>query len=203
MTTTTHPQLPSTGKETQAGVKSAFEAPEWYFNKLNYRIQLRRGIVRDFTQDLVFERVLDIGCGDGSVSLPLLKPGRRLTLQDLSDAMLARARGSIPPGLEGSVETFGGDFLQTDLPAGAYGLVICLGVLSYVERLDAFLGKLTSLVAPGGHVIIECTDGPHFVSRLLRAYSSLTELIRKRQKLTLLFRRITAPRLPSPWGNSS
>jgi predicted TPR repeat methyltransferase len=102
-----------------------------------------------------------------------------LTLQDLSDAMLERARRSIPPSFENCVKTVGGDFLQAVLPPKAYDIVICLGVLSYIMDLNAFLAKVASLVAPRGHLIIECTDGAHFLSKLWAAYSRLTGLVRK------------------------
>src|SRR5262249_47513012 len=131
--------------------------------------------------NLNFSRMLDIGCGDGSVSMGLLKPGRHLMLQDLSDAMLARARSLVPAGLEPNVDTLAGDFLQAGLPQRTFDLVICLGVLSYVERLDAFLEKVASLLTPGGSLIIECTDGTHLVSRLLAAYSTMTKLVRRRE----------------------
>ena len=163
----------------QTTVKNAFEAPQWYFSNLNYRILVRMKTVAEMTRDLEFERCLDIGCGGGSMSLQLLKPGRRITLQDLSEAMLERARASVPAGLEGNVETVAGDFLQVKLPAAGYGVVICLGVLSYVENLEPFLAKVHSLVAPGGHLIIECTDAPHFLSRLSGAVSNAVELVRK------------------------
>lgn len=165
--------------EGQTSVKQAFEAPQWYFDQLNFRIRVRMQAVRQMTRNLPFENYLDIGCGGGSISLQLLQPGRRLTLQDLSEAMLERARASIPPGLEQNVETVAGDFAQVNLPAKAYGLAICLGVLSYVKNLEEFLAKLDSLVAPGSHVIIECTDRPHPVSRLAAAVSNVICFVRK------------------------
>ena len=48
--------------------------------------------------------ILDIGCGDGSLSLPLLDDRSRLTLLDFSEGMLERARQNIPPGMNTRVE---------------------------------------------------------------------------------------------------
>jgi 2-polyprenyl-3-methyl-5-hydroxy-6-metoxy-1,4-benzoquinol methylase len=165
-------------EELRASVKNAFESPDWYFQHLNYRILLRTQLVAEWVRQFSFSRCMDIGCGDGSISLPLLQQGCRLTLQDLSEAMLAKARLSVKPAFREQVETVAGDFLQTSLSPAAYDLVISLGVVSYVTDLEAFVEKLAALVAPGGHVLIECTDAPHFMSRFSAAYSSLTALIR-------------------------
>jgi ubiquinone/menaquinone biosynthesis C-methylase UbiE len=161
--------------ETEA--KSAFETPQWYFDKLNYRIRLRSDVVSELVGDLPIKRMLDIGCGDGSISLPHLNADRRLTLLDVSNAMLARACSKVPPTLAANVNTVCGDFRQAELEAGAYDLILCLGVLAYVDSIPAFLDKLASLVKPGGHVIIECTDSAHFMARISSPYSSLRYLI--------------------------
>jgi 2-polyprenyl-3-methyl-5-hydroxy-6-metoxy-1,4-benzoquinol methylase len=179
MKSTSHQQTPGSVADLRTAVKSAFETPDWYFNRLNYRIQLRKQIVEEWTRMLSFNHYLDIGCGDGSISLPLLRSGRRLTLQDLSDAMLARARSTVPPGFQESVETVAGDFLQMDIAPNLYDLVISLGVVSYIKDLEVFIKKLASLVAPGGRVIIECTDASHLATKISAAYSCTTALLRK------------------------
>ena len=174
------PEAHSIADKLHSAVRSAFESPDWYFNKLNYRVLLRKRVVGQLTANISFARFLDIGCGDGSISLPLLQPTRHLTLQDLSEAMLQRARTLIAPEFKDNVDTIIGDFLQCDFSGRTFDLVICLGVLSYVEKLDAFLAKAASLLAPGGHLIIECTDGAHFISKILTAYSATTARLRKR-----------------------
>jgi ubiquinone/menaquinone biosynthesis C-methylase UbiE len=161
----------------ETGVRSAFETPQWYFDKLNYRVRLRADVVSELVRDLPFKRIFDIGCGDGSISLPLLDADRQLTLLDVSSAMLARARSKVPPHLAANVNTVCSDFRQAELKAGAFDLILCLGVLSYVDSIPTFLNKLASLVQPGGHVIIECTDGAHFMTRLSSSYSSLRSLV--------------------------
>lgn len=158
--------------------KQAFHEPQWYFQKRSYHVQVRIETVREFLKSARFEHILDIGCGDGSISLPLLTTGNRLTLLDMSEGMLARARSHIPAGLSGSVAILKSDFMSADLEPGAYDLVICLGVLAYIESPQAFLGKLASLLRPGGQLILEWTDDYHFVSRCLRLYGSITQGLR-------------------------
>ena len=71
--------------------KQAFENPQWYFQKLGYHVRVRIETVTEFLNAAKFDRILDIGCGDGSISLPLLTNENRLTLLDMSEGMLARA----------------------------------------------------------------------------------------------------------------
>lgn len=169
---TDQPQQRST--VVRADVKNAFEAPEWYFNRLNYRIRLRAEVIAEMTRDLNFTKYIDIGCGDGSISIQLLNPNRRLTLQDLSSAMLKRASSLVPAELQKNVTLVEGDFREAGLEIESYDLVICLGVLSYIDQLDPFLRQLNSLIKPGGQLIIECSDSTHPLSRLTSTYSWIT-----------------------------
>jgi len=117
-----------------------------------------------------FGRVLDIGCGDGSISLPLLTHENHITLLDMSEQMLQRARSRIPAEKSGQVEIFNGDFMSVNLPPASYDLIVCLGVLAYVPVLSVFLNKVDSLLKAGGHVIIEWTDSRCVLNRLWRPY---------------------------------
>lgn len=160
-------------------IRQAFETPQWYFEKLNYRVKLRKEIVFQFTQKLGFDRYIDIGCGDGSISIPLLNNKRHLTLQDISSAMLKRARSYVPTELLANVDLIEGDFRSHALEPASYDLVICLGVLAYVSDVPAFINRMSALLRPGGFAIFECTDCRHFLSRFLAAYSALTALVRR------------------------
>lgn len=46
-------------------------------------------------------------------------------------------------------------------------------MLAYIDSVQHFLEKLVSLLKPGGKLIIEWTDGDHFVKRLFRPYHKL------------------------------
>lgn len=153
--------------------KQAFQSPQWYFQKLAYHVRVRIETVTEFLNGAKFDRILDIGCGDGSISLPLLTKDNRLTLLDMSEGMLARARSRIPVCQLDRVEILNGDFMSTRLESNSYNLIVCIGVLAYIDPVKPFLEKLSSLLKPGGKLIIEWTDGYHFVSRLFRPYHKL------------------------------
>jgi len=158
-----------------AETKLFFENSSWYLGKRSYYVQIRSQIVQELLKDSKFESILDIGCGDGSISLPLLAPGTQLTLMDLSQNMLDLARSRVPSQFQTQVKVLNGDFLNVDLPSNAYDLVICLGVLSYVDLLESFFEKIRQLLKPGGILFIECTDGNHPISRFVRTICSVKE----------------------------
>jgi len=157
--------------------REAFENPDWYLRSRGFNIRIRTDIVRSFAQNLECKRVLDIGCGDGSISLPLLTQHNRLTLLDLSSTMLSIARSRVSEKLVDRVDTVNKSFMEVKLEPESYDLILCLGVLAYVEDLPAFCSKLVSLLAPGGLLIVECTDSSHFIYYLTSSYVKLRGLV--------------------------
>jgi ubiquinone/menaquinone biosynthesis C-methylase UbiE len=59
-----------------------------------------------------YSEILDIGCGDGSISVPLLNSNCRLTLLDVSPGMLSIARSRVPEELSSRVKFVNQDFMQ-------------------------------------------------------------------------------------------
>jgi 2-polyprenyl-3-methyl-5-hydroxy-6-metoxy-1,4-benzoquinol methylase len=154
-------------------IKQAFERPQWYLKNTAYNIKIRVETVKHFVKNARPESILDIGCGDGSLSLHLLNQDNRLTLLDRSKSMLQIASSRIPEGLSDHVNVLNEDFMTAQLDQQSFDLVICVGVLAYVDKLRMFLAKIASVLAPGGTVIMECSDGDHFIRRANRAYGSL------------------------------
>src|SRR5437588_12945296 len=135
-------------------VKTFFDQTELYL-KIDYNIRIRTEVVKGFVGDYQFNSILDIGCGSGAISLPLLRQNNHLTLLDVSSNMLSIARSSIPPGLAGNVETINEDFMHAELPSQAYDLVLCIGVLAHVDSPAAVIAKMVSLLKPGGSIIVQ------------------------------------------------
>jgi 2-polyprenyl-3-methyl-5-hydroxy-6-metoxy-1,4-benzoquinol methylase len=157
-------------------VRAHFEQPKCYLNGSRHNIQIRAETVKEFARGRLFRRVLDIGCGDGSVSLPLLRPGTHLTLLDMSAAMLSEARAQISPESHQNVDFIHDDFLCAPL-IGHYDLILCIGVLAHVSSPAAVIAKMCSLLAAEGSVVAQITDCRHPISRVLRAYGQLRDLV--------------------------
>jgi 2-polyprenyl-3-methyl-5-hydroxy-6-metoxy-1,4-benzoquinol methylase len=162
-----------------AEVKAVFEDAQWYLTNRSYHVRVRVDVVQEFLAGKKFGRILDIGCGDGSISAPFLSAENKLTLLDLSNTMLGIARARVPAELAANVETFNEDFMSADLGSRRYDLIICVGVMAYIEDEKAFVAKLASLLNPNGTLITECTDAKHFMSRMARSYDYMRELFAK------------------------
>jgi 2-polyprenyl-3-methyl-5-hydroxy-6-metoxy-1,4-benzoquinol methylase len=154
-------------------VKAFFAKPRNYLLPRNFNIQLRAKVVQEFVGDHTFKSILDIGCGNGAVSLPLLRPQTHLTLLDVSPEMLARARARIPEALVEQVELINEDFLSVALPVHSYDLILCLGVLAHVAPPGAVISKMASLLQPNGSMIVQNTDEQHPLSYMKHLYSLL------------------------------
>ncbi|MET4926882.1 methyltransferase domain-containing protein [Streptomyces sp. PSRA5] len=100
-------------------------------------------------------RVLDVGMGQGTQALRLARAGHTVTGLEPDPAMMAFAREALevePAGIRERVSLVEGDGLQTGvhfLP-GSFDVVLCHGVLMYVEEPDAMLAGLARMLAPGG-----------------------------------------------------
>ena len=60
-------------------VKSLFESPQPYLKRRRYNINIRAETVQYFLRNREFTRILDVGCGDGSASIPFLAAQKSLT----------------------------------------------------------------------------------------------------------------------------
>lgn len=100
-------------------------------------------------------RVLDVGMGQGTQALRLARAGHEVTGLERDATMVATARESLasePEGIRDRVRILEGDGRDTGvhfLP-GAFDVVLCHGVLMYVEEPDPLVAGLARMLAPGG-----------------------------------------------------
>jgi len=159
-------------------VKELFENTALYLT-YDYNLQIRKETVEAFTAGMQFTNVLDIPCGTGSMSVPLLDRAQKLTLIDISANMLSIAQKNVPAEHVHKTETVNADFFTLNLQDNAYDLIICLGLLAHVNSPEQLLNRLSGLLKPGGLLIIQNTDSSHFYSHLIRLYLGLKNLIHK------------------------
>jgi len=158
-------------------VREVFEQAGRYLEKRRYDIRIRAETVKAMADGLEFSRILDIGCGDGSISLPLLRLGRHLTLLDFSSSMTAIARSNVPQHLAASIDVRNEDFTTAEFAEHSFDLIICIGVMAHVDSPDRLLHKIYQLLKPNGAVILEFTDAYHPVSWIRRSAKALRRLV--------------------------
>jgi 2-polyprenyl-3-methyl-5-hydroxy-6-metoxy-1,4-benzoquinol methylase len=105
-------------------------------------------------------RVLDLGCGDGSVSARLRAAGWEVTGVDLEES----------PGVSSRVDRFVKADLDLGLPSeladgGGFDVVLAADVLEHVREPERLLDQLHSLVSPGGVVLASIPNVAHWYVR--------------------------------------
>src|SRR6516225_6446802 len=101
--------------------------------------------------------VLDVGCGAGNYSLKLLEqlPNLDVTLIDLSQPMLERAKERVKRATSGRIQTIQGDIREIELPDLGFDIVLAVAVLHHLrtdsEWRNVFAAFYRAL-RPGGSV---------------------------------------------------
>lgn len=164
-----------------AQVKQLFESPQWYLEGTACNIRIRQETVRYWAEGANFHKILDLGCGDGSISLSLSREDNYLTLLDVSTGMLEIARSRVRESGRDNVELINADLMHASLKPAAYDLILCLGVLAHVDSPAATITKIAKLLRPSGVLILEFTDAFHAIgiptvvlNQIRRAYGQST-----------------------------
>ncbi|KDN75190.1 methyltransferase [Streptomyces olindensis] len=115
-------------------------------------------------------RVLDVGMGQGTQALRLARAGHQVTGLEQDPKMIAVARESLagePEGIRERMRIIEGDGRDTGvhfLP-GSFDVVLCHGVLMYVEEPDPLLAGLARMLAPGGLLSLLVRNGDALAMR--------------------------------------
>ncbi|PYJ58857.1 MAG: hypothetical protein DME74_13590 [Verrucomicrobia bacterium] len=127
-------------------------------------------------------RLLDCGAGTGEITCALLKSGRfsHATIVDISSAMLQRAKKLLSSQITNTeLEFVHSDVFNFKPPDSRFDLVLCLGLIAHIGRLDVLLPHLKSMLAPGGRIILQTTLTDHLGTRIVRALTARRELARR------------------------
>jgi len=126
-------------------------------------------------------RLLDCGAGTGEITCALLKSGRfsHATIVDISSAMLQSAKELLSSQITNTeLEFVHSDVFNFKPPDSRFDLVLCLGLIAHIGRLDVLLPHLKSMLAPGGRIILQTTLTDHLGTRIVRALTARRELAR-------------------------
>jgi ubiquinone/menaquinone biosynthesis C-methylase UbiE len=156
--------------------QSVFSEPARYLAR-DFHVRIRADIVQALVGNQAFQSILDVGCGDGTLSLPLLRQANELTLLDVSRNMLTLARSHIPSTSLEKVKLEHADFMEAALEPEGYDLILCLGVLAHVDSPARALEKIVALLRPGGSIIVQNSDARHPVGWLFNEYEALRNLM--------------------------
>lgn len=99
------------------------------------------------------EKILDISCGTGLVTLPvaeIVQPGGSVTGIDLSEGMIEKARSVKEQKGIDNVFFRRMDAEALDLPDDTFDVVICSLGLMYFPNPDKALGEMHRVLKPGG-----------------------------------------------------
>lgn len=108
--------------------------------------------LREILSAIPYDTVLEVGCGTGKNTVFLMEKAKQVTAIDLSNKMLAKAKGKIKAN---HVE-----FLQTDIKNEwtftdqLYDLISCSLVLEHIQNLDFIFKEMSKKLKRNGYVYI-------------------------------------------------
>jgi len=127
-------------------------------------------------------RLLDCASGTGEITWALLKSGRfsHGTLVDISPAMLQSAKELLSSQItKTELEFVHSDVFNFKPSDSRFDLVLCLGLIAHVGRLDILLAHLKSMLTSNGRIILQTTLTDHVGARIVRALTTRRELARR------------------------
>jgi ubiquinone/menaquinone biosynthesis C-methylase UbiE len=132
-------------------------------------------------------RLLDCAAGSGEITWALLKSGRfsHATIVDISPAMLQSAKELLSSQITNAeLEFIHSDIFNFKPPDGGFDLILCLGLIAHVGRLDILLPHLKSMLTPGGRTILQTTFADHPGVRIVRALTARRELAQRGYRIS-------------------
>ncbi len=121
-------------------------------------------------------RVLDIGCGNGNITLPLGGIGYQTTGVDLDGASIARAQRAMEDVPNAQLRFLEGSFERVQ--DETFDIVIASEVLEHQEDPVAFLADVRARLAPGGLFLISVPNGKGLEERI-RRFTTKTSIGRR------------------------
>lgn len=114
--------------------------------------------------------ILELGCGEGHLSLALAKQGCRVTGLDLSGDRIARARATAgAAGLSDRIAFSVADLNRVTLPGKAYTCVVAHDALHHILDLEHLFSEIRKTLKPGGIFVVMDYCGMGLMRKTLAA----------------------------------
>jgi ubiquinone/menaquinone biosynthesis C-methylase UbiE len=146
------PELDCPGS-VRAPTDSYFDqSAEGYYHR-NYETPRTRHAFNLSLRRTLCLSLLDLGCGPGAMTLPLLERGRRVVAYDLAPAMVREARRLAARAASENAAFCVGDASRLPFADASFAAIMCTGVLEYVPDAAAALREARRVLAPGGQLV--------------------------------------------------
>ena len=127
------------------------------FSGINFSFRKRLSLVSSMIERKI-DSILDIGVGTGEITSKIIEENQvqAVTIIDVSDKMLSAAKDNIlklPKEID--IKCINSDFETLDPLTGKFDLILCLGLIAYLDDFEGFLVKLKKHLKPDSEVIIQ------------------------------------------------
>jgi ubiquinone/menaquinone biosynthesis C-methylase UbiE len=99
---------------------------------------------------ILFDSVLNFGCGPGTKTLALAGSVKQITGIDISEKMIDLAMGKVKENPVSNVKFKQGSLPDPSLPENAYDAVIAFNILHLLDNKDEILDEIQRLLKPEG-----------------------------------------------------
>lgn len=103
------------------------------------------------------DRVFEIGCGTGVVTIPLSKYVKEITATDISENMIQKAREKAKNQSKDNIIFRTGELTEMEVEPESYDVVAAYNVLLYMKNQEEVLKKIYEVLKPGG-IFLSATD---------------------------------------------
>jgi ubiquinone/menaquinone biosynthesis C-methylase UbiE len=143
-------------------VRSFFEKSVYLKNNVN--IELRKDIVADFVGNIEGLRILDIGCGNGMVSMQLIAKNY-VSFIDFAENMIEATANNIPDEHKKNAEIIHAELMKYKFQK-KFDLILCIGVLAHVDSIELILTRINHLLTHDGRCILQISDRTKILSKV-------------------------------------
>jgi cyclopropane fatty-acyl-phospholipid synthase-like methyltransferase len=145
-------------------VKIFFDEVQNYLHR-DFGVILRRELIHEAIGEVANTRIIDIGCGNGDISIPYIEKNN-ITFLDFSTNMLELVKNKIKPEFNQNVTILNKDFFEID-ENSKYDTILFIGVLAHSPKsiLDN-LNFLNKILDDKGQLFLQFSDSDHWITRL-------------------------------------